>query len=156
MAGCSPGTKRVTPLLETDVVPYTGRMKKKITLAAQFILGLAFFVFGLNGFLNFIPMPKEAIPEKAMKFSMALMESGYFFPFLKGTELVAGLMILLGLYVPVALLVLAPIVLNILLFHTILTPGAHNLPIPLFLVVLLSLAASRHWRHYRPLFKRGY
>ena len=56
---------------------------------ARVFLGLAFVVFGLNGFLQFIPMP--APPEKAGAFLGALAATGYMFPLIKGTELFAGL-----------------------------------------------------------------
>lgn len=87
----------------------------------RIILGLAYFVFGLNGFLNFIPVPPN-IPPAAVAFSTALFQTGYFFPFLKGTEVAFGLLLLLGFYVPLSLVVLAPITLNIVLFHFFLAP----------------------------------
>ena len=77
-----------------------------------------FFVFGLNGFFNFIPMPPP--PEPALKFLVALIGTGYLFPLIKGIEVLCGLALLSGLFVPLTLVVLAPIVVNIFLFHTIL------------------------------------
>jgi putative oxidoreductase len=131
-------------------------MKNKITLGAQLFLGLLYFVFGLNGFLNFIPPPADAMPEKAMAYMTGMMASGYFFPFLKGTEVIAGLMLLTGIFAPVGLLVLASITINILLFHTILTPGIQFAVMPVVMVVLHGLAASRYWKLYRPLFRKGF
>ena len=61
----------------------------KGVVIARVFLGLAFVVFGLNGFLQFIPMP--APPEKAGAFLGALAATGYMFPLIKGTELFAGL-----------------------------------------------------------------
>lgn len=99
---------------------------QKIAMVSRYLLGLIYFVFGLNGFLNFIPVPKDAFPEAAMQFMTGLMGSGYFFPFLKGTEVVCGLLLLAGLWCPLALIILAPITINIILFHGILTPGMQN------------------------------
>jgi putative oxidoreductase len=95
---------------------------KKFPLIARILLGAMFFVFGLNGFFNFIPTPPN-IPEKAAAFAGALMATGYFFPFLKGVEVLCGLLLLTGAFVPLALVVLAPIIINIALFHGFLEPS---------------------------------
>ncbi len=95
---------------------------KKITNILRIILAAIYFVFGLNGFLNFIPQP-ASIPEAAMAFGSALMKTGYFLPFLKATEVLAGLLLLSGFATPLALAILAPITINIFLFHFFLTPG---------------------------------
>lgn len=107
---------------------------KKMPTVARILLGLMFFVFGLNGFLNFIPTPTQ-IPEKAAAFAGALMATGYFFPFLKGVEVLCGLLLLVGAFVPLALIVLAPIVINIVLFHAFLEPS--GLPVTLVISVLM-------------------
>ncbi len=93
----------------------------KLPLIARLLLGLIFFVFGLNGFLNFIPVP-ENLPEKLTLFMNALNASGYFFPLLKITETTCGALLLAGVFVPLALIVLAPIILNIFLTHAFLAP----------------------------------
>ena len=110
---------------------------KKMPLIARLLLGLMFFVFGLNGFLNFLPAPP--MPDKAGAFIGGLLASGYFFPFLKGTEVLCGLLLLVGAFVPLALIVLAPIVINIFLFHAFLAPS--GLPVPIVIGVLLSYLA---------------
>jgi hypothetical protein len=84
-------------------------------------LGLVFSVFGLNGFLGFLPHP--SVPEAAGSFLGALAATGYMFPLIKGTELLSGLLLLSGRYVPLALTLLAPIVVNIVAFHALLAPG---------------------------------
>jgi uncharacterized membrane protein YphA (DoxX/SURF4 family) len=122
---------------------------KYIPLAARIILGLLFFVFGLNGFLNFLPMP-ETMPEAAMAFAGALAKTGYMFPLIKGTEVLAGLLLLVGCAVPVALLILAPIVLNIVLFHVFLSPGGTAMLV--VIVALFAYLTYTHWDLYRPLF----
>jgi uncharacterized membrane protein YphA (DoxX/SURF4 family) len=90
---------------------------------ARVLLGSLFFVGGLNGFLNFIPPPSMPMPEAAVSFGMALMKTGYMFPLIKGTEVACGALLLFNRYVPLALAVLAPIVINIFAFHAFLTPG---------------------------------
>src|SRR5262245_30910283 len=62
---------------------------RHLATAGRIVLGLVFFVFGLNGFLDFIPPPAEPIPAGAMAFAGALLQTGYMFPLIKGTEVVA-------------------------------------------------------------------
>jgi putative oxidoreductase len=129
-------------------------MKNKIGLAAQILLGLLYFVFGLNGFLNFIPQP-PGIPEAALTFSAALVATGYFFPLVKATEVICGLLLLTGFASPVALIVLAPIMINIAFFHSFLTPGLSNQIMWIVMLVLHITAACSYWHLYRPLFNRN-
>lgn len=100
--------------------------------AARYLLGAVFTVFGLNGFFHFLPQPPST--PAAMSFAGALFATGYFFPLLKGTEVVAGLLLLGNRYVPLALTVLAPIIVNIVAFHAFLAPQG----IGIALVVLLA------------------
>jgi len=125
----------------------------KATLAARILLGLIFFVFGLNGFLNFIPAPAE-MPEKVMTFMNGIMATGYFLPFLKGTETICGLLLLVGAFVPLALVVLAPIVLNIFLFHAFLEPSGLPLAVVIGgLMVYLSFFAAPYSAIVKQIFR---
>ncbi|MES2570286.1 MAG: DoxX family protein, partial [Verrucomicrobiota bacterium] len=74
-----------------------------LPIAARFLMGFLFFVFGLNGFLNFIPPPSTPMPDGVMAFSAALMNTGYMFPLIKGTELLGGILLLMNRFVPLAL-----------------------------------------------------
>lgn len=93
----------------------------KLCLIARILLGLMFLVFGLNGFLQFMPPPP--MPEAAGDFLGAMVATGYFITFLKIVETLCGLLLLIGRFVPLALCVLAPVVINIVLFHLFLAPG---------------------------------
>lgn len=93
----------------------------KLCLAARLLLGLIFFVFGLNGFFNFLPPPE--LPQEAADFMGAMAATGYFLVFVKLTETVCGFLLLIGRFVPLALTILAPVVLNIVLFHVFLAPA---------------------------------
>jgi len=106
-------------------------MKAKIDMVAQALLGLVFFVFGLNGFFNFLPMPE--MEGDAAAYMGGLMAAGYFLPVLKIVEVVAGLLLLIRLYSPLALLLLAPVVVQILLFHVFLDPAG----LPMAIVITL-------------------
>ena len=115
-------TPQTTLAADTTAVRAPKSLARHLATAARVLLGLMFAVFGLNGFLNFIPPPTTPIPEGAMAFSMALMKTGYMMPLIKGTELVAGLLLLSNRFVPLALVLLAPVVVNIVAFHVFLAP----------------------------------
>ena len=115
-------------------------ISKHIPTAARLFLGLVFTVFGLNFFLHFLPMPPA--PPRAAAFAGALFASGYLFPLLKATEVVAGLLLLAGLFVPLTLAVLAPIIINIIGFHLFLEPS--GLPLPL---VVLAAELYLAWTY---------
>jgi putative oxidoreductase len=125
-------------------------MNKYVTTGARVLLGLIFLVFGLNGFLNFIPMPP--MPENVTAFMTGLMVAPYFFPVLKGSEVVCGALLLLRKQVPLALLILAPISLQIFLFHAIMTPGISNLVMPSVIIVCGIVCARAQWDKFRHLF----
>ena len=132
----------------TTAVP-TRSIARHAPTVARFVLGSLFFVFGLNGFLNFIPPPTEPMPEGAVSLGVAFMNSGYLMPFIKGSEVLGGLLLLCNRFVPLALVVLAPIVLNILAFHLFLLPSGTGLA-----VVILALELYLAWgyrRAYAPL-----
>jgi putative oxidoreductase len=117
---------------------------------SRYLLGLIFFVFGLNGFLQFMPMPE--LPEKAGMFMGALAETGYFFPVLKGVEVIAGLFLLLNKYVRLMLVILSPIVLHIFLFHLILTPGIQNVVLPIIIIALELIVVKEHMAKFKAVF----
>lgn len=127
-------------------------MIPKMTLGSRILLGLIYFVFGLNGFLNFIPVPPE-MPEKAMMMMQAFMSSGYFMQVVKGTEVIGGLMLLTGKFAPLGLIILAPITVQIFLFHAFATPGLQNLIMPVVMIALHLGAAHRYRDLYLPLLR---
>lgn len=79
------------------------------------LLGLMFLIFGLNGFLNFIPTPKD-IPADILSVMGALMKAGYL-TVVSAVEVLAAVMLLTNRFVPLALALLAPAVVGILTFH---------------------------------------
>lgn len=105
---------------------------RTVSHIARYILGFAFALFGLNGFLHFLPQPP--MPEAAGALAGALAATGYMFPLIKGTEVIAGLLLLSNRFVPLALTLLAPLLVNIVAFHAFLAPAGMLLPI-----VLLAL-----------------
>lgn len=113
-------------------------MKDKLPLIARILLGLIFFVFGLIGLFNLIPPPPD-LPERLQTFNKGMMAAGYFFPFLKITETLCGLLLLTGFFVPLALVVLAPISLNIFFVHLFMQPS--GLPMAIVIGILLVYLA---------------
>jgi uncharacterized membrane protein YphA (DoxX/SURF4 family) len=100
--------------------------------AARLLLGLVFFVLGLNGFLQVLPPPPA--PDKAVAFQGALGATGYMFPLIKGVEVIGGALLLSNRFVPLAVAIVAPNVVNIVLFHAVLAPA--GLPVALFVLAL--------------------
>ena len=95
------------------------------------------------------------MPEKLLAFNTGLMASGYFFPFLKATETLCGLALLSGFFVPLALVILAPITIHIFLVHTFLAP--EGLPVASvigLLMIYLSFFAKPYSERIKPLFRR--
>jgi hypothetical protein len=116
-------------------------MKRKAIHGARILLGIVFVVFGLNGFLHFLPQPPMAGPPAA--FAGALAATGYMFPLIKGTEVVMGALLLSNRFVPLALTILAPVVVNIVAFHLFLAPSGLALPA---LVVALEVFLAWSYR----------
>lgn len=114
---------------------------------ARWLLGAIFVVFGSNGFLHFMPMP--AMPQAAETFMGALAATGYMLPLIKGVEIVGGLMLITGRFVPLALALLAPGIVNIAMFHTFLAPS--GLPLALGLLALSLYLAWSYRDVYRPM-----
>lgn len=114
-------------------------MKSKIVIGLRLILGMIFLVFGINGFVQFIPMPPPPTEGPVGAMIAGFAASGYFFPVLKMTEIACGFLLVTGYFVPLALVILAPVILQIFLFHIFLEPTGTVMAV--FLVVAeLTLA----------------
>ncbi len=88
----------------------------KITkIIARIVLGLILVLFGLNGFLQFMPMPE--MTAEAGELMGAMAKAGYFFPIIAIVEIIVGILLLINKYTALALIVLFPIMLNAFLFH---------------------------------------
>lgn len=115
---------------------------------ARVLLGFLFVVTGLNGFFHFLPQP-ATMPEGAIAFAGALIKTGYLFQFIMGTQIAAGGLLLSNRFVPLALAVLAPIIVNAVAFHVFL--GAPGLPLALFALALELYLAWACRGVYRPM-----
>ena len=104
---------------------------KTASTIARYLAGVIFLVFGLNGFLNFIPLPPPG--GIAGQFMGALYASHYLWVIF-AFQLAAGVLLLVNRYVPFAVAVLAPVIVNILSFHVLMAPS--GLPLAIFAALL--------------------
>lgn len=124
-------------------------MNSQFTKIVRIMLGIILVVFGSNKFLHFIPLPTAV--GSAGNFMDSLAATGYIFPILGVLEMFIGTMLLLKKWVAFVLLLLAPISVNILLFHIFL-----DIPVMgIALVVAICngiLIYKHYWQQYKPLF----
>ena len=123
---------------------------KTAILVSRFLLGIIFIVFGVNGFLQFLPQPQ--MPQAAMAFFGALAASGHMLPLIFGSQVVGGGLLLFGM-IPLGLLILAPVIVNIVAIHLFLAP--EGLAIALVVAALELFLAWTHRDAYHPLFASG-
>ena len=107
---------------------------KTASTVARYLAGVIFLVFGLNGFLHFIPLPPPS--GVAGQFMGALFVSHYL-TLIFALQVIGGVLLLANRYVPLALAILAPVIVNILSFHALMAPS--GLPLALFVTVLWAL-----------------
>lgn len=123
-------------------------MNSMFTKIVRILLGIVLIVFGANKFLHFIPM--EAPTGSAGDFMNSLNATGYIFPFVGVLEVLIGVMLLLKKWVAFALILLAPISINILLFHLFLDiPGV---AVALLVAIFNGILIYKHWKQYKSLF----
>ncbi len=112
---------------------------KIATLLVRVLLGLMFVVFGSNAFLHFLPMPPMEGPSAA--FIGALAGTGYL-KVIATLQVVGGLLLLLGRFIPLGLTLLGPVIVNILCFHIFLDRNGLVMAL-----VVSALALFLLWRH---------
>ncbi len=117
---------------------------KAVVVICQVLLGLIFVVFGLNGFLHFIPMGPPPDPASLPgKFMGSMMGSGMM-PIISGLQVLGGLLVLAGRTAPLGLVILGPVIFNALMFH-VLMMGGHGIG-PAALAAVLELALIYFYR----------
>ncbi len=124
---------------------------KKVTLAARILMGFVFFASGIAFFLTTPPPLEGAMAD----FFKGMSATGYFFYLLKATEISCGLLLMIGMYVPLALVVLAPVILNIFLVHAFMAPQGLLLAIILgVLEIYLAFFSAAYSPTIKQLFLR--
>src|SRR5437868_502756 len=124
-------------------------LMKILTIIARVLLGLGFVVFGSNAFLHFIPMPP--IPQTlAGDFTRVFIASGYV-NVIGALQVICGLLLLIGRFVPLGLTILGAIIVNILIFHALMAPEA--IPPGLVFTALELFLVWRYREAFIPLLK---
>ena len=122
---------------------------RHLPTAARILIGFVFFASGLAGLLNVTPQPSTPLPERAMAFADALVNTGYMMPLIFTTQLIVGALLLLNRFVPLALALLAPFVVNSVAFHTFLEPSGR--PVALIVLALEIYLAWSYREAFRPM-----
>jgi hypothetical protein len=122
---------------------------RKIPAVVRILMGLPLFVFGLNAFLNFIPQPQTPLPEGALAFAGALMNTGYMMQLIGVTHLLVGIFLLTNRFVPLALALFAPFIVNSIAFHTFLERS--GLPMALVFLAMELYLAWAYRSAFRPM-----
>src|SRR5271155_4132218 len=120
---------------------------KIAALVARNLLGLIFTIFGLNGFFHFIHMPPPT--GIAAQYLGSLFVS-HFLVAVFAIQLIAGVLLLANRFIPLALVLLGPVLVNILLFHCLMAP--EGLPLALVTTVLWFVVFLRIRNVFAPLF----
>ena len=121
---------------------------KIVALIARILLGLIFFVFGLNGFLNFIPM--GPLPSGLAGEFMTVLFQSHYVLFVSAVQLAGGVLLLVNRYVPLALVLLGPVIVNILLYHLLLYRT--GLLVAIVVAILWCILAFRHRQNFSGIF----
>jgi putative oxidoreductase len=115
---------------------------KIASLIARLLMGLTFFVFGLNGFLRFIPAPPPT--GLAGQFAGILFTS-HLYVVIFAVQVIGGLLLLVNRFVPLALIILGPVIVNIFFFHLFMAPS--GLPLAIVVVALWVIVAMRNKKY---------
>ena len=113
------------------------------------LMGLLFIFASVVVLFNLFPPPAEFPSEMARKFNEGIMATPYFLKLVKITELLCGIAFVVGRYVPLATVVIAPVIINIFLYHAFV--DTTGLPVPIFLVCANIFVAYYYRDHYKGL-----
>ena len=127
-------------------------MNSMFTKIVRIALGLALVIFGANMIHNFLHLDSPDSNTAAGQFMNSLKNTHYIFPVVGFLEVVIGAMLLLKKRVAFALILLAPISINILLFHLFLDIPGMSLLIAILILVFNAILIFKHWQQYKPLF----
>lgn len=125
-------------------------MKKKILFVVSLLFGLMFINGGLNKFLNYIPVPDD-MPEAMVKLTEALMSISWLMPLVAVVEIVGGILFIIPKFRALGAVVIFPIMVGILLTHTINEPSGFPMALVLLLVNLWVIFENRE--KYLPMIK---
>ncbi|HEX4321772.1 MAG TPA: hypothetical protein VHZ52_12750 [Acidobacteriaceae bacterium] len=122
---------------------------KIASIVARVLLGLAFLIFGLNGFLNFIPAPP--MPDSPMKQFVDVFASSHWQQVISAIQVISAVLFLVGRYIPLALVFIGPVIFNILVFHILFAPSSIGPGV--FVTICWFVVFFRHRAAFAPLFQ---
>ena len=134
--------------------PSSRPIARLLPKVARVLMGLSFLgagLFGLAIVTRLIPTPHPLTPqpEAAASFFGAVLETGYLLPFIKVTEATVGILLLINRFVPLALAIMAPVILNILAYHIFLSPS----PVGFIFITLEIYLAWTYRDVFRPMLR---
>jgi putative oxidoreductase len=124
-------------------------MNSTFTTILRMLLGISLLIFGINKFIPFIPIFDMA--PAAANFMESLNSTGYVLYVVASLELLIGGLLLFKKWVPFALILLAPIVVNILLFHLFL--DVSGMFVAVFMLTITGVLIYKYWKSYSSLFQ---
>ena len=124
-------------------------MNSKVTMVLRILLGLVLVIFGANKFYPFMPAPEE-MSEGAANFMGALNDTGYMFPLIGAVEVLSGLLLIFKKWIPFALILLAPVSVNIIMFHLALEPA--TIVPGLVIIIIQIILIYKYWDKFKTLF----
>jgi uncharacterized protein YacL len=124
---------------------------KIVATVARYLLGLAFLLFGSNAFLNFIPVDPKQMPTGPAGDFSHLMNSSHWMQVVAALMVISAVLLLINRFVPLALTMLGPILVNILLFHILF--HAAGIAIGLVLSLFWVLMLTRVWPSFSAILK---
>jgi uncharacterized membrane protein YphA (DoxX/SURF4 family) len=123
------------------------KSKRYGTAIARILLGLVFLAAGVVG-LVLRPQPK-GMPADAMAFFEAMANTHYMLPLVSGTEALGGALLLINRFAPLGLAFLAPVIVNIMLFHIFLAPS--GIPVACVVLALELFLAWSYRKAFAPI-----
>jgi len=121
---------------------------KIVILIARILLGLIFVVFGLNGFLNFLSM--WLMPTGLAGHFIGVLFMSHYYWIVAGLQVIGGLLLLVNRFVPLALVLLGPIIVNILLYHLFLNPA--GIGVAILVTILWFIVFYGHRQYFAGIF----
>lgn len=125
-----------------------GEIMRIAVIIVRVLMGLLFIFASVVVLFNLVPPPPD-LPERVKIFMDGMNASGYLMPLVKITELLCGIAFVTGRFVPLATVVIAPVIINIFLFHVFVDTS--GLPTAVFLVFANIFLAYAHWDKFKPL-----
>lgn len=142
-------TAQAAPHMSTSQNRKANAFVRALPTVARVVLGFFLLASGATGLLHMTPPPPPDLPAAAVAFNTGLIKTGYMMPLIFGTQAVVGALLLLNRFVPLALALLAPFLVNSMAFHVFLV--AQGLPIIGTFVALELYLAWTYRDAFRPM-----